>query len=113
MNEKQVLQLRQTLEQELHELQKHFRDEPNADNSELSSVDNHPADAATDLTTVVTEIALDELKEEEIEKIQAALRAMDEGTYGKCVVCGKDIPFERLEAVPTALTCIEHVDEVE
>ena len=56
---------------------------------------------------------MDELKEEEIEKIQAALRAMDEGTYGKCVVCGKDIPFERLEAVPTALTCIEHVDEVE
>ena len=36
MNEKQVIQLRQTLEQELHELQKHFRDEPNADNSELS-----------------------------------------------------------------------------
>jgi DnaK suppressor protein len=115
MNEKQVRQLHEMLEEELNELllQKRVGVELNADYSELSSVDNHPADAATDLTTVITENALDEMKEEEIEKIQNALKAIDEGTYGKCVVCGKDIPFERLEVVPSTLTCIEHVDEVE
>lgn len=52
------------------------------------------------------------MKEDEIERIQTALNAMDEGTYGECIVCGKEIPFERLEAIPTALTCIDHVDEV-
>ena len=52
--------------------------EPNAEDSELSSVDNHPADAATDLTTLTTEIALGELKEDEIVKIRVALKAMDE-----------------------------------
>ena len=35
---------------------------------------------------------------------------MEEGTYGKCVVCGKEIPYERMEALPMALTCIDHAD---
>jgi DnaK suppressor protein len=29
-----------------------------------------------------------------------------EGTYGRCTRCGKDIPSERLEAVPGAHTCV-------
>ncbi|MGN7479662.1 TraR/DksA C4-type zinc finger protein [Solibacillus silvestris] len=113
MNNEHLQQLRHELEEELATLQQHIHEEPTVEDSELSSIDNHPADAATDLTTVTTEIALDEMKEDEIGKIRAALRAMDEGTYGKCIVCGKVIPFERLEAVPTALTCIDHVEEME
>lgn len=113
MNINQLQQLRQTLEEELATLQEHINEEPTAEDTEISSVDNHPADAATDLTTVVTEKTLNELKEDEIERIQTALNAMDEGTYGKCIVCGKEIPFERLEAIPTALTCIDHVEDVE
>jgi DnaK suppressor protein len=113
MEQKQLKQLRIMLEEELETLQAYTHVEPNADDSELSSVDNHPADAATDLTTVTTEIALGELKEDEIEKIQTALTAMDEGTYGKCIECGKEIPFARLEAMPTALTCIDHAEDVE
>ena len=30
------------------------------------------------------------------------------GTYGICEVSGEEIPFERLEAMPTATTCIQH-----
>jgi len=36
----------------------------------------------------------------------AALRKLDEGTYGKCESCGKEIPPERLEAVPAATLCV-------
>ena len=47
------------------------------------------------------------------------LRDMLEADYAKlqvhlhetCTECEKPIPFERLEAMPTALTCIDHVDE--
>ena len=28
--------------------------------------------------------------------------------YGICEVSGEEIPFERLEAMPTATTCIQH-----
>lgn len=28
------------------------------------------------------------------------------GTYGKCESCGREIPIERLEAIPTASLCV-------
>ena len=38
--------------------------------------------------------------------IDAALDRVDAGTYGTCVVCGRAIPEARLEARPTATTCV-------
>src|SRR5699024_11461840 len=38
------------------------------------------------------------------------LHANSDGTYGICKECGRDISFERLEALPTADTCIEHAE---
>ncbi len=40
--------------------------------------------------------------------IKAALEKIKNGTYGKCEVGGEDIPEERLEANPSAKTCVEH-----
>ena len=111
MNSDQLQQLRHTLEDELATLEQFINEELPVEETEISAIDNHPADAATDLTTVITELTLNELKEEEIERIKTALTAMDEGTYGKCAVCGENIPFERLEAIPTALTCVDHAEK--
>ena len=36
----------------------------------------------------------------------AALARLDAGTYGLCAVCGEPIPPARLEARPTATTCL-------
>lgn len=41
----------------------------------------------------------------ELRAIEAARLRMDEGTYGMCVRCGKDIPLARLEVQPTAPRC--------
>jgi DnaK suppressor protein len=35
-----------------------------------------------------------------------ALERIEQGTYGKCERCGKEIPPERLEALPTARLCM-------
>ncbi|WP_404404494.1 TraR/DksA C4-type zinc finger protein [Jeotgalibacillus malaysiensis] len=80
------------------------------ENTELSNYDNHPADNATDLYEREKDLALEEHTQKELDDINAALKAMDEGTYGICAVSGEDIPFERLEAMPTALTCVEHTE---
>ena len=32
---------------------------------------------------------------------------IENGTYGKCTNCGKQIPEERLEALPWATLCID------
>jgi YteA family regulatory protein len=75
---------------------------------ELSSYDNHPADEGTDLFEREKDIALNEHIEKELKDIQQALKAIENGSYGICKKCGKEIPFERLEALPTALYCKEH-----
>jgi YteA family regulatory protein len=75
---------------------------------ELSSYDNHPADEATELYEREKDIALEEHYKLELGNINRALEAMEKGNYGKCEVCGQDIPTERLEALPTTTYCIEH-----
>jgi DnaK suppressor protein len=38
--------------------------------------------------------------------VVAALVRMEQGTYGRCDNCGKEIPEARLEAVPAASLCV-------
>jgi len=75
---------------------------------ELSSYDNHPGDEGTELYEREKDLALNEHYRLEYRNIQDALEAIKDGSYGKCVVCHEDIPFERLEALPTTLYCKEH-----
>ena len=49
---------------------------------------------------------LDERAKREIEAIDRALTSIEAGSYGRCEGCGKDIPVARLQAVPTATTCL-------
>lgn len=93
---------------ELHELSESHEE---FETTELSNYDNHPADNATDLADQHTQLALDRHQEEELEAIEDALKAIEEGTYGTCTICGEKIPKERLEIVPTALTCVEHAEQ--
>jgi DnaK suppressor protein len=41
-----------------------------------------------------------------LEKLEAALQRMEEGTYGLCEACGRAIEPKRLAALPTATLCV-------
>ncbi|MDD2657479.1 MAG: TraR/DksA C4-type zinc finger protein [Candidatus Pacebacteria bacterium] len=41
--------------------------------------------------------------------VMEALSRIEKKTYGKCEVCGEKIEEARLEADPTATTCVEHL----
>lgn len=43
--------------------------------------------------------------------VVAALRRLDDGTYGRCLTCDEPIAAPRLEALPTAKLCIECANE--
>ena len=111
MTDEQLQQLKGELESQLSSLEERVEHTEEFDTRELSNYDNHPADNATDLFDQERGMALTQFKEDELGDVKAALAAIEEGTYGKCTVCGKEIPFERLEAMPTALTCIDHADQ--
>lgn len=40
--------------------------------------------------------------------VEAALRRISDGTYGMCVVSGRQIPTDRLDALPWADRCVEY-----
>ena len=48
------------------------------------------------------EYRLSERASQAVADIDQALLRIDEGTYGVCARCGKDIPERRLDAIPTA-----------
>ncbi|WP_067620811.1 TraR/DksA C4-type zinc finger protein [Alicyclobacillus acidiphilus] len=75
--------------------------------SELSMYDNHPADVASELFLRGMAVGDTVRDEAHLEEIEAALRRMDEGTYGQCVDCGETIPMDRLQAMPTTKYCID------
>ncbi|MGH2806702.1 MAG: TraR/DksA C4-type zinc finger protein [Actinomycetota bacterium] len=75
---------------------------------ELSSVDQHPADHASETFEREKEMTIIGSLEAQLIEIEAALARLDAGTYGKCEACGKPIGEERLEARPTARFCMEH-----
>lgn len=52
-------------------------------------------------------VLYDQLRRD-LDDIDKALQRMDEGTYGTCEVCGKDIGEARLEIMPSTRVCIDH-----
>ncbi len=51
--------------------------------------------------------------EARLDDIQNALLAIENGNYGVCKICGKQIEEDRLEANPAASTCKECMEKVQ
>lgn len=73
-----------------------------------------PSDSNNDIIEVAqhgpvidVESSIVDRKSNRLEQINAALNRIDDGTYGTCAKCGKDIDPRRLEAEPSALLCID------
>jgi DnaK suppressor protein len=75
--------------------------------TELADYDQHPADEGTETHDQELDETRDMLLADEAERVELALRRLASGDYGKCIDCGKDIPAERLEAIPESVRCID------
>src|SRR5262245_54736746 len=76
-------------------------------------VGNHVADDATEVFTRERNLALRNNAQELLTQVDAALLRLDEGRYGTCARCGKEIVPDRLEALPYAIYCITCQSQVE
>ena len=75
--------------------------------TELADYDQHPADEGTETHDQELDETTEMILAAEAENVELALRRLEEGEYGRCIDCGKEIPPERLEAVPEAVRCID------
>ena len=73
---------------------------------DLSGYSFHMADVATDNYDRDFNLGLAASESEVLQKIDDALLSIEEGTYGKCELCGCKISVERLKALPFATKCI-------
>jgi DnaK suppressor protein len=71
----------------------HLRQDPNDQGSDISDADREGA-------------VLDAQQADRV-LIEAALNRVEEGTFGRCIDCGKVIPDERLEARPEVARCVQ------
>jgi DnaK suppressor protein len=100
---------RRRLEEMLGELDdsiRALRGEHPEESSELSHLDQHPADTASELADADREEAVLEVALRQRDEVRAALRRVDDGSYGACVDCGQQLPDERLDARPEAARCV-------
>src|SRR5678816_2388041 len=100
-------ELKQMLEDRRRELmtevQGRIRDvraDGNKDRQVLDQGESSEVDIQEDI-----ELALIQMKAETLNKINEALRRLDEGTYGNCFECGEEIAEPRLRALPFAVRC--------
>ena len=71
-------------------------------NEVLDAVESSEADIQEEI-----EFALIQMKSETLNKIDAALRRLEDGSYGDCFECGEEIAEARLRALPFAVRCKE------
>jgi DnaK suppressor protein len=85
------------------------REHPGSLDDEVEEIadDTHVADAASATLGREIDYTLGDNAEQVISEIDAALKRIDDGTYGTCTNCGGEIPRERLEANPWAALCID------
>ncbi|HVF21040.1 MAG TPA: TraR/DksA C4-type zinc finger protein [Mycobacteriales bacterium] len=101
---------RKRLEGLLHELDKSGAAVDPAiarDAGELSHLDQHPAEAASELTDQGTEAAVRSVVDQQRTEVIEALSRLDDGTFGHCLDCQTELSDERLDARPEAARCVD------
>jgi len=100
----------------------HARDRLHGDHAEsledetdelATASDNHMGDVAGATVDREIDYSLGENADQVLREIDAALKRIDDGSYGTCTECGRQIDEERLEARPWAKLCIDDARKAE
>ena len=70
-------------------------------------LDDESADAGTATFEREKELSIEQNVRDLIQKIDRALKRIEDGTYGICEVCGKPIEKARIKALPYVDLCIK------
>lgn len=75
---------------------------------ELSTIDQHLADSASDTAERDRIMSLLVTVNDALAEVADAYHRLETGHYGRCASCGEAVPDERLEAVPATRFCRDH-----
>ena len=109
--EKLLLEEKTRLEKNLAEVATKNPENPNdweVKAPEMNPMVSDQSELADVFEELETQAGLEWQLEERFKKVNAALKRIKEGSYGKCAVGGEEIDRKRLMANPLADTCVKH-----
>ena len=108
--ERRLLEERDRITRSLARYAADTRDSMQEETGEISNLRSHPADLGSDTADQELEAANAARQTNELNEIDAALERLYKrpGEYGRCERAGEPIPFERLDILPWARTCLQH-----
>jgi DnaK suppressor protein len=80
---------------------------------DISAFTSHPADISTESDEREKVASLITRETQNLKELDAALERIRDASYGKCDICGGDIPPARLKALPFATLCVKCQTEAE
>jgi DnaK suppressor protein len=98
---------RDSLKSEIDRIENEDVHAENQYDPEFSGYGNHMAETATEIYEQERNLSIEQNLQQQLAEVERALTKFDEGTYGICDNCGKEIPLERLQAFPQATLCID------
>ena len=83
--------------------------EPSSGEVDITASD--PADIADNIENYESNTAVLKQLETQYNNVKLALKKIQKDIYGICEISGEEIEKERLEANPSARTCLKHKDQ--
>lgn len=107
-----IQKMKERLEAKRAELKQQIADLTEAhptplDPIEISQDSQEFEDTAVDFLEMQQEQSIGVNEQALLTEVEAALKRIEDGTYGFCVDCGEPIPEKRLEAIPWASRCVK------
>lgn len=101
-----LLEERDSLQEEIHRTGLIWSEEASG-TADSDRYGNHMADVGSETFEQEKQLGLKSNLERQLGLVEDALERFEEGTYGICTNCGREIDPERLEALPYASRCID------
>jgi RNA polymerase-binding protein DksA len=114
MDKKMLDEFKKTLLEEKEKLEKSLGKIAHPINKKMGdyetsfkNIGNDKEDNATEVDQYTHDLSVETSLEKKLQEVLGALERIENGTYGKCLNCGEDIPIERLKANPDSKDCIK------
>lgn len=101
-NKKNLEAIREELVARMQELERGFTSKESFSDDTVQDA----GDQAVSSTMESLQSSLQDSQMEEFRRIGAALKMIEEGTYGICLDCGEPIAEKRLKSFPNATRCL-------
>lgn len=107
LSDEQLAELKQMLDERFKELSAELHREVNDQDDYLDVATEAPDPGDSSFANLAVDLGNAAITRDitELRAIEAARTRMENGTYGDCVSCETEIPYERLKVQPTAERC--------